>query len=287
MTPRYHSPARKPRSRPAQLIVGLLPTLVMLTGCASQQEHPNPSFPLSVNEAQDEIRLMREAPVELRRPVVVLGGWGDLLGLPPAHLAKELRKATGDDRVIAIGFGGNVSFDGCRKRMLKQLEQAFPSESDGWTAEVDVIGFSMGGIVARYAALPPADEAEDAEPLRRLRIARLYTISTPHRGAAIAKVIAPGKLARDMKPGSEFLETLDEHLDADPYPVLSYTRLNDGIVGEGNTAPHGQEPYWIPPAPLSISHAQAYRDPRLIADLARRLRDEPPYTTDPPTPLPE
>lgn len=300
-------PTRKTRPGSTWLAVSLLPALTLLTGC-STDKHLNPSFPLTIKDAKDDLKQMRTEAVVLQRPVVVLGGWGDVFGLPPAHLAKQLRAATGDDRVIAIGFGGCTTFDACRKRVLKRIEAAFPSDSDNWTTEVDVIGFSMGGIVARYTAAPPPDDStpevpppspdadaaatsttEDADApcIRRLCIASLYTISTPHRGSQVAKIIAPGQLAKDMKPGSEFMQTLDDYLASADFPIIPYTRLNDLTVGAFNTAPYGQDPYWIRPAPFTISHADAYRDPRLIADLARRLRDETPYTTDPATPLPE
>ena len=42
-----------------------------------------------------------------------------------------------------------------------------------------MLGLSMGGLVARHAALPREDG-------RRLNVARLFTIATPHRGARLA-----------------------------------------------------------------------------------------------------
>ena len=47
-----------------------------------------------------------------------------------------------------------------------------------------------------------------------------------------------------------------------------------------------------PSFPLSMAQAkddlmEAYKDPRILADLAKRLRGETPYTTEPAAPLPE
>ena len=271
--------------RPAWLAAGLLPILTVLPACTPSQTS-NPSFPLTVKQAKAELAQMRRHPVTLKRPVVVLGGWGDVLGLPPASLAKQLRQATGDDRILSIGFGGCTSFDACRARVMERVDKAFGSDDDGRTAEVDVIGFSMGGIVARYAATPPPEVATDDPTSRRLNIARLYTLCSPHRGALLATVIAPGELAMNMRPDSAFMQQLDAQLESADYPIIPYARLKDYTVGTANAAPQGVNPWWIDPTPFTVAHSGAYRDPRIIADLARRLRGEKPYTTEPASPLP-
>ena len=264
----------------AGVLAGLLSFAAFLPGC-SVGKQANPSFPLTVKQAKADLLWMRDHPIELRRPVVVMGGWGDVMGLPPAYLAEQLRQAIGDDRVISIGFGMCTTFDACRRRAIKRIDEAYPLEDSGWTREVDVIGFSMGGIVARYCASSISDGAE-----RRLSIANLYTISTPHRGSLMSTVVAPGSLARDMRPGSEFLEVLDREQALSAYPILPYVRLADTIVGADNAAPAGQTPWWLPARAWSRSHTDAYRDPRLIAELARRLRGEEAYATEPATALP-
>ncbi len=53
-----------------------------------------------------------------------------------------------------------------------------------------------------------------------------------------------------------------------------------------NAAPDGQTPWWLPARAWSRSHTDAYRDPRIIADIARRLRGEEAYATEPVEPLP-
>jgi hypothetical protein len=42
----------------------------------------------------------------------------------------------------------------------------------------------------------------------------------------------------------------------------------------------------VPGKPFQDAHLMAMADPRIIADVARRLRGEPPLTSDPPEPLP-
>ncbi len=281
MNPETYSPEVVARPRLAWALAGLLPIAAYLSGCEMGKKH-NPSFPLTVKRAESELIRMQADPVALRRPVVVLGGWGDMMGLPPAYLAEQLRLAVGDQRVISIGFGMCTTFDACRARTLKRIEAAYPSDDAGWTTEVDVIGFSMGGMVARDTAGP----LDDDESGRRLRITRLYTISSPHQGAVMSQIVAPGSLAKDMRAGSDFLARLDRELTVADYPIIPYVRLYDTIVGAHNAAPYGQTPWWLPARPFSRSHGDAYRDPRLIADLARRLRGETPYTTEPAAEVP-
>jgi pimeloyl-ACP methyl ester carboxylesterase len=148
---------------------------------------------------------------------------------------------------------------------------------------VDVIGASMGGLVGRYAAVTKSGE-------RRLRVARLITVSSPHRGAAWAAAPALSRLHSDMRAGSAFLRTL-ERLEAataaDDCEVVPYVRLGDRIVGPHNAAPPGAAAWWVPNRPLALAHFGVNTDPRVRADVARRLRGEQPLTKTPAAPVPQ
>jgi triacylglycerol lipase len=65
---------------------------------------------------------------------------------------------------------------------------------------IDLVGFSMGGLVARYY-------------VQRLggvdRVRRLVTISSPHRGTQTAFLRRNNKGVRQMRPGSCFLSDLN------------------------------------------------------------------------------
>ncbi len=267
----------------------------LLTGCAAPPI--NPSFPITLDDAKADLRRMEDQPVRLERPVVVIGGFADPLGLAPDRLGRTLRRLTGDDRVLSVSMGGVVTFDGARHKTLASVQEAFPTNDPHETVEVDVVGFSMGGLVARSAAVDPAEGGPSADALPRLRIARLFTIATPHRGAAVAR-LPLGPLVRDMSPGSAFLAALDDADASQPTPRASgpgprgfatyhYVRLDDHIVGEANAAPPGQTPWWVHDPALQMSHGHAYKDPRIVADIARRLRGETPFTRQPPAPFPD
>jgi hypothetical protein len=262
--------------------------LLATTSCASAPE--NPSFPVTVPAACAALREMEAAPKPLARPVVVLGGYHDP-GFGPMWWAAEVRRWARRPRVIGVQFARARDFEECRRDVIAAVDRAFPTADPEATVEVDVIGPSMGGLVARHAALPRPGE-------RRLKVARLFTISTPHRGAALASLPALSRLHADMRTGSAFLRRLDE-ADAlaaagagdagdgrGRYELVPYTRLGDRIVGPANAAPAGAAPWWVANVPLQPAHVGANLDPRIRADIARRLRGEPPFTRSPAAPLP-
>jgi hypothetical protein len=267
--------------RPARALLAILAPL-LVGGCLGQRS-VNPSFPLTASQARAAMREMHRSPRLLDRPVVVLGGFNEM-SIGPNHLASEVRRVTGDRRVLAISFGFCEPLDSCRRRVIRNVDAAFPNEDPLWTREVDVIAISMGGVVARDAAAPPR------APLgRRLNVARLFTISSPHRGASLATLPAMpfvGGVQTDLRPGSKFLRALAQRGEPRAYPVYPYVRLGDVLVGAENAAPYGQDPWWVATPPLEAAHLMAFCDDRIMADIARRLRGEAPFAKDPPEPLP-
>jgi len=78
---------------------------------------------------------------------------------------------------------------------------------------IDIVGFSMGGLVSRYYI-------QRLGGIRRVR--KFVTIGTPHRGTWTAFLRAnPG--ARDMRPGSGFLEDLNR--DVEMLGGISFTSI--------------------------------------------------------------
>jgi hypothetical protein len=266
-------------NRQSMVILWLVAFVV--EGCAGSMA-VNRSFPLSVQDSRRALRQMRDAPKPLERPVLVLGGFLDV-GIGPTMTSHQLRRATGDQRVKGVAFAFSSSFEACRSRVLRTLDTHFPSDDPQQTVEVDVVAISMGGLVARYCASPP----EDAAPGPRLRIVRLFTIGTPHRGAALADLPTRDPLRIAMRAGSPLLTQLDDALRDAPYELYPYVRLNDAVVGPANASPHGRTAWWVDTPSFDLAHLRAQDDPRIIADIARRLRGETPYTTEPAHDLPD
>jgi len=276
-------PAR-PLARLGWLVAISLATALGAAGCAARAPQ-NPSFPISVDDARAALREMEAAPRPLERPVVVLGGFADP-GVGAFVWDREVRRWSSDARVIGVSFTFRRDFDQCRRDVIAAVDRAFPTSDPDETIEVDVIGTSMGGLVARYAAAPVPGER------RRLRVARLFTIASPHRGAELAGRLPPlTRLQRDMRPGSPFLRRLADAetraaATGDAYEIVPYVRLGDRTVGCDNAAPPGANPWWLANRPLEPPHSAASLDPRIRADVARRLRGETPLTIGVPAGLP-
>jgi pimeloyl-ACP methyl ester carboxylesterase len=244
------------------------------------EQPTNPSFTLTIPEARRALARMRAEPRALERPLLVLGGYLEF-GLSQAFLKSRFRRLTGDDRIVGVSFMLCGTFDECRRKAIAAVDKEFPSADPDWTVEVDAVGVSMGGIIARYVALLPENGGA-----RRLRVARLFTISSPHQGADRARLPAINQLQRDMRPDSAFIRRLNRPENAPAFPVFPYVRLGDHTVGAANAAPVGMSAWWVPGVPFQPPHSGAVIDARIIADIARRLRGEEPFTTDPAAPVP-
>lgn len=271
-------------------------TLVAASGCGGPT---NPSFALTTAEARGVLRQMRNQPVELERPVLVLAGFLDP-GFASDGIATEIRRTTTGGPVIPVTFLGTNSFEQCRARVRRSLRIAYPElAATGGRLEVDVVGVSMGGLVARSLvaeASPTTTGPLDVAP--ELVVRRIFTIATPHRGAKLAGLPTLDGRVADMRAGSTFLATLDAaRADGTDRPVhgpapddgpeiVTYARLGDIIVGEERTSLPGEVPIWVPTPPFALSHLQAAGDPRILADILRRLRGEPPLADEERAPLP-
>ncbi len=253
-----------------------LPLLLLTIGCAAPQPN-NPSFPLGVDQAQRALDYMSPHPRPLDRPLLVVGGFWDF-GVSPPLYKWHFHRISGDDRIVPVSIAFCGSFHECRAALIDAVDRAFPTDDPEFTTEVA----SLGGLAARFAAAPSPDPASP----RRLKIARLFSIASPQSGATLAADFGFTQFHRDMRPGSAFLETLASEDAEATYTLYPYVRLGDGIVGDQYAAPPNQSPLWLPTPPLQSAHAGAMTDPRILADIARHLRGEHPFSNAPTAPLP-
>jgi triacylglycerol lipase len=96
--------------------------------------------------------------------------------------------------------------------LARQLRDVIESE---WRADAQfaIVGFSMGGLVARYY-LQNLGGAE--------RCTGLYTIATPHNGTYMA-YLYPSRGVKQMRPESAFLQSLQKtEAVFQNIPVISY-----------------------------------------------------------------
>ncbi|MEL6612765.1 MAG: alpha/beta fold hydrolase [Bacteroidota bacterium] len=87
-------------------------------------------------------------------------------------------------------------------RLAEHLRH-FVDDTFASATEIDLVGFSMGGLIARYYV-------QRLGGLGRTR--RLVTISTPHGGTLWSRLPLNRGIAQ-MRPGSAFLRDLDRDID--------------------------------------------------------------------------
>lgn len=246
----------------------------------------NPAITLSRGEAHAELKRLAAEPKPLERPVVILNGYHTPHFLI-AGLAERLRTCTSgkSSDFLIISYVDATDLNDAAERVVKAVNERWPSTNPHETVAVDVVGLSMGGIVARLAAIPPRERptvdglptwnGNGAPQGARLKIVRLYTLASPHTGARLARVAALDDAARSMRAGSAFLNRLNESLPHADYTLLCYAHTGDVTVGATYAAPPGMTPIWTN-GTVMFSHGAIVENPWFAADIARRLRGESP-----------
>ncbi len=265
---------RPSRSDGAIFLVCLM---ALLSSCVLT---PNPSILVTTESAQGMMEAMAETPKQPERPVIVVGGYRDP-GLGSWWVKRKLARVLAPESLTSVTFFFSMSFDACCEKLIAAVDRDFPTDDPNWTTPVDVVAASMGGVVARYAAMERGDH-------RRLRIRRLFTISTPHRGASLADELpALDPMHHQLRTGSKFIQRLNDEMANLAYEIIPYVRLSDRIVGARNAAPPGQSPLWVSARLFQPSHHFAPSDARILADIMSRLRSEPSLFAEPHAPLPK
>ncbi|MEO0629987.1 MAG: hypothetical protein AAFY46_04575 [Planctomycetota bacterium] len=259
------------------MLAGAFYVVTHQLGCTVNRSIENPAFPVTMAEAKEDIDRMQANPVTLERPVVVLAGYRAWPMLAQGVRYKLMGMTSGESSdflPISYTFQGDI--EKIAGIVTRRIDERWPSGPSEETIEVDIVGISMGGLVARVASLPMGElPGGDETRNKRLKIGTLYTMGTPHLGAILANRIRPDKAARSMQPGSEFMQYVNARVGEHDFEIVPYAHLNDTWVGATNTAPPGQQPIWTGGTKI-MSHFSITTDDRIMADLARRLRGEAP-----------
>lgn len=206
----------------------------------------------------------------LKRPLLVLGGWRSA-SFMARGLARRLTPLTNADpaMVRSVSYPWVGRFDEAVETAQAEAERL---ANDHGSREIDIVAISMGGLVAR-AIVGRWKRAGRTSP----RVRTIFTLGTPHRGAALARWIRPDDAARFMRPGSPRLRALDEELGgwaSDGPELVCYAQRLDWWVGTNNTAPPGREAMVFRARGVGgvlFSHFTVGRHPEVLEDLARRL----------------
>ncbi len=232
-----------------------------------KQIESNPNFSVSRSEAKRILATCSCTPIELSRPIFVVSGYHSpkITILP---IASAIRKCVSNPELLHLVSNPlAMSLEAAAAKTVSAIRQHAADH-----AEIDVIGHSMGGIIARTILATPG--------LPQVR--RLFTLATPHRGAIIAPFAPIDRAARQLVCNSSFLNQLNAIAHPPRTELVCYARLYDWWVGAQNCAPPGQDPFWLDADTLVsrlLGHFTITRDERILADIVKRLRGETPLAS--------
>jgi triacylglycerol lipase len=169
-----------------------------------------------------------------------------------ARLEQELGAKTFS---FSYGFGpGIVELS----ERLVAYTRALEAELAGGSTDVFLVGHSLGGLVATYAA--------HRGPLRG-RVRGVVTLAAPFRGSRRAWLV-PGQAARDIDPENPLLEQLRRTPPDGPGCVqLSVVAEDDALIVRGAVPEYGEH------ASLDlVGHNGILLDPRTLTLVTQALR---------------
>lgn len=197
-------------------------------------------------------------PVGLRprqgpRPVILLHGYA----MSRANFLVLAR------RLHAAGLGPLYGFEywtlgsvATAARRLGQFVDAVTART-GATA-VDLVGHSMGGVVARYYAVMGGGAG---------RVAHLVTLGSPHRGTE-ASLFGVGRPTKELRPGSPLLARLEHAgVPAELAMTVIWSRGDSLVWREDQARVPGAEHL----AYDHLGHLGLLASRRVAADVAVRL----------------
>ena len=171
-------------------------------------------------------------------------------------------------------------------QVVEEVEERLCRQYPGGVPPLDLVGHSMGGLVARKLLLdgvvPPGG--------------RLVTIGSPHYGAAKAERFGDlwlfrrffGQCGQDLRPGSRFLMDLPDGAPTQSLSVVSgrgksrgFSRFvpgdNDGVVETGSQRLRGAEVFFC----RGVLHTMQPLHPRVRRVVRRFLLREELPASDP------
>jgi triacylglycerol lipase len=182
-----------------------------------------------------------------RNPVLLVHGIDDTAALFNRMKPYLERDGLSVQAVNLVPNNGQVGLIELAHQLNAHLSANFAANQP-----IDIVGFSMGGLVSRYY-------------LQRLggiqRVRKFVTIGTPHRGTWTAFLRANAG-ARDMRPGSRFLEDLTREVELlDTVSFTSVWTPFDLMIVPANSS---KVPAGRSISVNTLAHPLLVRDPQVL-----------------------
>ncbi len=164
-----------------------------------------------------------------RNPVLLIHGIFDTKAIFKTMTAYLTKKGWDIHSLNLIPNDGRFGLEALAQQIAAYVTQTFPPEQP-----IDLIGFSMGGIVSRYYVQRLGGIA---------RVQRLITVSSPHHGT-LTGYLYPTLAASQMRSNSPFLQDLNRDLEI--LNSINFTSIwtpLDGMIvpAQSSQMPIGQE----------------------------------------------
>lgn len=149
-----------------------------------------------------------------RRPTLLVHGFLDTGYTPWWSLLRRYLESAGLDHVETVTVGSLPGTTvGSPREYAEVVGEAVESIHEQTDEEVNVVAHSMGGLDTRwYLEQMGGDSYVD----------QLVTLSTPHQGTRLTKLVPFSSGARDMEPSSDFIRTLNT---GEPASSVDYTAV--------------------------------------------------------------
>ncbi|WP_367321262.1 esterase/lipase family protein [Streptomyces sp. HUAS ZL42] len=136
-----------------------------------------------------------QLPAQVRPPVVLLHGFIDNRSV--FVLLRRSLAQHGRQQIESLNYSPLTCDIRTAAELLgRHIEEI--CERTG-SSEVDVVGHSLGGLIARYYVQRLGGD---------LRVRTLVTLGTPHSGTRVVPMANAHPIVRQMRPGSEVIEEL-------------------------------------------------------------------------------